>query len=151
LKDGENLIQGTPDLLTHATDFYRKFFGPEVDTGIRLDDGIWTADEQINGLEREVMDGDFSEEEIKNTIDKMEHNKAARPDGIPVEFYQVCWNIIKEDMVDAFNDFHDHTTDPKRINYGIITLIPKGHDANKIHKYMPICLLKVLFKIFTKL
>jgi hypothetical protein len=80
----------------------------------------------------------------------MEHNKDVGPDGIHVEFYQVCWYIIKEDMADIFNDLHNHTIDLKIINYGIITWIPKGPDADKIQKYMPICLLQVLFKIFTK-
>ena len=36
------------------------------------------------------------------------------------------------------------------INYGVITLIPKGDDANVIQKFRPICFLQVLFKIFTK-
>jgi hypothetical protein len=49
-----------------------------------------------------------------------------------------------------FNDFHEHKFSLERINYGIITLIPKGEDADIIQKYMPICLLQVLFKIFTK-
>jgi hypothetical protein len=38
----------------------------------------------------------------------------------------------------------------ERINYGIITLIPKGDDVDIIQKFRPICLLQVIFKIFTK-
>jgi hypothetical protein len=37
-----------------------------------------------------------------------------------------------------------------RLNFGIITLIPKKDNANKICDYRPICLLNVLFKIITK-
>jgi hypothetical protein len=55
----------------------------------------------------------------------MENNKAAGPDG----------------MVATFNDFHKHTIDLKSRNYGIITLVPKGPDVDKIKKYSPICLL----------
>jgi mannosylglycoprotein endo-beta-mannosidase len=80
----------------------------------------------------------------------MEHNKDVGPDGIPVEIYQLCWYIIKEDMAVVFNDLHNHTIDLKIINYGIITWIPKGPDADKIQKYRQIYLLQVLFKIFTK-
>ena len=80
----------------------------------------------------------------------MEKNKAAGPDGIPVEFYQSCWQIIKNDMMEMFADFHAHRVELARLNYGIITLIPKGEDADRIQKYRPICLLQVLFKIFTK-
>jgi hypothetical protein len=80
----------------------------------------------------------------------VEKNKAAGPDGIPVEFYQHRWDIIKLDMMQMFNDFHGHMFGLEIINYGIITLIPKGEDADIIQKYRPMCLLQVLFKIFTK-
>jgi hypothetical protein len=50
----------------------------------------------------------------------------------------------------VFHDLYDHKIDLASINYGIITLIPKGDDTDIIQKYRPICLLQVLFKIFTK-
>jgi hypothetical protein len=90
LKDGGNIIHGTSDLLDHATAFYKNLFGPAIDSGIRLEDNIWSAEEKINDLDREAMDRPFSEEEVKYTIDQMENNKAAGPDGIPAEFYKVC-------------------------------------------------------------
>jgi hypothetical protein len=80
----------------------------------------------------------------------MEKNKAAGPNGFPIEFYQSCWEIVKDDLVAVFQDFHQHKIDLSRINYGIITLIPKGDDATTIQKYRPICLLQVLFMIFAK-
>jgi hypothetical protein len=58
--------------------------------------------------------------------------------------------IIKQDLMQIFIDFHQNKIDLAKINYGIITLIPKAEDANVIQKYRPICLLQVLFKIFTK-
>ena len=77
-------------------------------------------------------------------------NKATGADGIPIEFYQTCWHIMKTDILKVFTDFYHHKINHARINYGIITLIPKGDDANVIQKFRPICLLQVLFKIFTK-
>jgi hypothetical protein len=35
------------------------------------------------------------------------------------------------------------------LNFGVITLIPKVKEANKIQQYRPICLLNVSFKIFS--
>jgi hypothetical protein len=49
-------------------------------------------------------------------------------------------------MVDAFNDFHDHEIDLKRINYGIINLISKSDEADIIEKFGSICLLKYCSK-----
>jgi hypothetical protein len=36
----------------------------------------------------------------------MGKNKAAGPDGMPIEFYQSCWEIVKEDIMAMFNDFY---------------------------------------------
>jgi hypothetical protein len=38
-----------------------------------------------------------------------------------------------------------------KLNFGVITLLPKKEDASRIEQYRPICLLNVSFKIFTKL
>jgi hypothetical protein len=80
----------------------------------------------------------------------MEHNKAPGPDGFPAEFYQVFWEVIKEDLLSLFAELHRETLDLYSLNFGIITLIPKVCNAMKIQQYRPICVLNVSFKIFTK-
>lgn len=50
-----------------------------------------------------------------------------------------------------FHDFWNGQLDIKRLNYGVITLVPKLKDANTIKQYGPICLLNVDYKCFTKL
>ena len=74
----------------------------------------------------------------------MEKNKAAGPDSIPIEFYQACWQIVKVDIIQLFTDFHQGKVDICRINYVIITILPKVTDADRIQKYRPICLLNCL-------
>jgi hypothetical protein len=80
----------------------------------------------------------------------MEHNKAPGPDGFPAEFHQVFWGIIKADLLPLFADLHREALDLHNLNFGIITLIPKIHNATKIQQYRPIGVLNVSFKIFTK-
>jgi hypothetical protein len=80
----------------------------------------------------------------------MEHNKAPGPDGFPVEFYQVFWDVIKTDLVELFKDFHSGSLNLYSLNFGTIILLPKCKEAIKIQQYRPICLLNVSFKIFTK-
>ena len=41
--------------------------------------------------------------------------------------------------------------DIARLNYGVITLVPKVKEANNIKQFRPICLLNASFKFFTKL
>jgi len=49
-----------------------------------------------------------------------------------------------------FLDFHEGKVDISRLNYGVITLLPKVSDATKIQQCRPICLLNCLYKLITK-
>ena len=80
----------------------------------------------------------------------MDHNKAPGPDGFPAKFYQVFWDLIKDDLMAMFVDFHNGTLPLYSLNFGIITLLPKKDNTVQIQQYRPICLLNVSFKIFTK-
>jgi hypothetical protein len=57
---------------------------------------------------------------------------------------------VKQDLFGLLEDFQKGELDIARLNYGTITLILKGNDADRIQKYMPICLLNVSFKIITR-
>jgi hypothetical protein len=54
-------------------------------------------------------------------------------------------------MMRMVEDFNRNRLDLKRLNFGVITLVPKAREANIIKKYIPICLLNVDFMVFLKL
>jgi hypothetical protein len=54
-------------------------------------------------------------------------------------------------LLKMVRDFNENKLDLKRLNYGVITLVPKLKDADTIKQCMHICLLNVDFKIFPKL
>jgi hypothetical protein len=89
----------------------------------------------------------FVEKEVRDAVFDMEHNKAPRPNGFPAEFYQKFWDVIKQDLMSMFWDFHPRNLPLVSHNFGVITLIPKIKEANWIQQYKPICLLNVNFKI----
>jgi hypothetical protein len=62
----------------------------------------------------------------------MEKNKVVGPDGIPIEFYQTCWGVIKGDILDLFRKFYEGSTYINRLNYGTITLLPKTKEVVRI-------------------
>jgi hypothetical protein len=80
----------------------------------------------------------------------MEHIKALGPGGFPIEFYQVFWEVIKDDLMALFKEFHRGNLPLYSINFGTIILFPKCTEAMMIQQYRPICLLNVSFKIFMK-
>jgi hypothetical protein len=80
----------------------------------------------------------------------MEHNKALGSYGFLAEFYQVFWDLIKNDLMALFREFHRGNLPLYNLNFGTIILLPKCAEAMTIQQYRPICLLNVSLKIFTK-
>lgn len=50
-----------------------------------------------------------------------------------------------------FEDFHKGVLDLKRLNFALVTLIPKVGEATNMKQFRPISLLNCSFKIFSKL
>lgn len=135
------MIQGDRELLEHATNYYKLLFGSAESARIPLSPSLFENTEKLSENDNENLCRPFLESEIKEALFQMEHNKAAGPDKIPIEFYQTCWDIIKDDILELFNNFYNGNLDVSRLNYGIITLLPKVGDANRIQQFRPICLL----------
>ena len=150
MEDEGRTIEGDAELLAHATDYYKNLFGPEIGNSFPLDPALWQEEEKVNMEENDMLPQPFSEEEIRFALFSMEKNKAAGPDKIPIEFYQSCWDIIKSDIIELFDDFHKGNLLVNRLNYGVITLLPKVQDAAKIQQFRQICLLNFLYKWITK-
>jgi hypothetical protein len=56
-------------------------------------------------------------------------NGAPGPDGISFRFYQKFWDLVKNDLLDLFSDFCHDKLDLYRLNFALITIIPKEKDA----------------------
>jgi hypothetical protein len=65
-------------------------------------------------------------------------------------FYQSFWENIKGGLIEMFEDFYKGELDIYRLNFALITIIPKENEARTIKKYRPISLLNCSYKIFTK-
>jgi hypothetical protein len=110
-----------------------------------------TGVEQISEVDKAFLSSPFTLEELKEAVFGMEPNKAAGPDGFNAEFYQRFWDLLKFDLLILLNKFHEKSLNIDNFNHGVVTLVPKGVDADRIQKYRPICLLNVVYKIITKI
>ena len=150
LEDGHTVIDGDAPLKQHITNYYKSLFGSPENSFIELDEHYVHDIPQVSELENEHLTDAFSESEVRTAVFQMEHNKAPGPDGFPPEFYQVFWDLLKDDLMAMFMEFHEGTLPLNSLNFGTIILLPKKKDAKVIQQYRPICLLNVSFKIFTK-
>lgn len=150
LEQEEGVIKGDVQLRKYITKYYKNLFGPPEENNFSMRESRIEDIPQVSNEENDILTKEFSEEEVKQAIFQMEHNKAPGPDGFPAEFFQVFWEVIKKDLMAMFNDFHKEELPLHSLNFGIITLPPKHKEAKQIQQYRPICLLNVSFKIFMK-
>jgi hypothetical protein len=75
---------------------------------------------------------------------------APGPDGLSFLLFQKFWDIIKNDIVRMFQDFHTGDLDLTRLNFALLTLIPKELGGRSMKKYRQISLCNCSFKIFSK-
>jgi hypothetical protein len=98
-------------------------FGPGEGNLMQLADSVWSVQEKLSDEDNMILNEPFSEEEIQAAINSMVKNKAPGPDGIPVEFYQACWPIIKNDVMNIFYDWKMGVLNLYRLNFGMIILL----------------------------
>jgi hypothetical protein len=97
-----------------------------------------------------MLEAPFSEEEIRGALFGSYADGALGPDGIPFSFYQKFWDLVKPEILAMFNDFSKGELDIYRLNFAMLTLIPKEADADVMNFFRPISLLNCIFKLFTK-
>ena len=124
---------------------------PKNLVSLSLSKNAWSSWGRLDARDNEELLKPFTETEVKKVIFSMKENSALGPDGFSVSFYKHCWELIKSELMLMINDFYMGNLDISRLNYVVITLIPKVKNANIVKQFRLICLLNVSFKIFTKL
>jgi len=98
------------------------------------------------------LDAPFTAQEVETVVKNMPSEKAPGPDGFIGGFYKKCWNIIKEDLVQAMTCFFNNRTSRIHlINTANIILLPKNQEPETLGDYRPISLINSVIKIIAKL
>lgn len=134
-----------------AVDFYKNLFAKEERGGIKLVDNFWEVSQKVSADENDGLTAPFLESEIKEAVFSCYPDGAPGPDGLPFLFYQKFWDIVKTDITNMFNDFYNGDLDLCRLNFALVTLVPKVPDACNMKQFRPISLLNCSFKLFSKL
>jgi hypothetical protein len=150
LDSDQGEIRGQQEITAHIVNYYKTLFGVSDPCLMTLGANFWSENLKLTIDVREDLIRDFEEREIKGIIKEMETNTAPGPNGFGVSFFKNSWETIKADILAIFKDFHAEKLDIKRLNFGVITLVPKVKEANTIKQYRPICLLNVDYKWITK-
>ena len=100
---------------------------------LSLDESHHDDIHQVFAHENEILVSPFSKEEVTEAIFRMKHNMISCQDGFPPEFYQVFWNIVKDDLMAIFMEFREGSSPLHSLNFGT----SKKIDAKKIKQHRP--------------
>ena len=53
--------------------------------------------------DNEILDLPITEEEVHKVVWYLHSNKAPGPDGFSINFFRMCWSIIKVDLIRMLN------------------------------------------------
>ena len=67
----------------------------------------------------------FYEKEIRDAVFGLGAKKSQGPDGFPIIFFQIFWDIIKPDLLSLFGHLYSGTMDFRCLNYVLVALILK--------------------------
>ncbi|XP_026417438.1 uncharacterized protein LOC113312920 [Papaver somniferum] len=79
-----------------------------------------------------------------------EHVPGTGPDGFPIKFYVLCWDISKHDIMLVFKELQEKNFLDWRLKNTFIALIPKKQTIEEIKDLIPISLVQGVYKIVSK-
>ena len=97
-----------------------------------------------------MLEKPFVEEEVKAAVFLCNGEKAPGPDGFSMAALQEGWDIIKEDLIKVFAEFHKSGIINAKTNETYICLIPKKLNSISVKDFRPISLFTSLYKIIAK-
>ena len=109
-----------------------------------------TETQKVSAEENEELIKPFTWEELDFAMKETKNNTAPGPDGFSIEFFKEFWPMVRPLIKEMLDDLHLGSFDLRRLNYGVIILLPKLKLPNNIKQFRPICLLNVIYKIITK-
>jgi exonuclease III len=134
----------------HIYDFYRRLLGSTDTRVCSLDPGAWGVEDRVSTQENEEVMRTYSQEELDILVQEMKSDTAPGPDGLPVQFFKKFWPLIRMGVLHIINDFLLGRIDISRLNFGVLSLIPKVQGADHISQFRPIALINVIFKMVSK-
>ena len=100
--------------------------------------------------ERLSLEREFSKEEVTQVLVEMEGDKAPRPDGFTMAFFQKCWSVVEVAVMAVFEHFHRYSVFERSLNASFLSLIPKKNNAIDVKDFQPISLVGSVYKLLSK-
>nr|GFB88556.1 RNA-directed DNA polymerase, eukaryota, reverse transcriptase zinc-binding domain protein [Tanacetum cinerariifolium] len=106
---------------------------------------------QILLEQRNDLESDITNDEIKKAVWECGTDKAPGPDDFTFGFFRKFWYLLENDVQHAVRYFFYNYDLPNGCNSSFIALIPKIPNANLVKDFRPISLIGSIYKIIAKI
>lgn len=132
-------------------DFYTELLGSTKEDRIHVCSNLVRKEPIVTEEQRNMLNEDFTEKEVKQVLWQIDGEKAPCPDGYGSNFFKDSWDIIIKDLEEGVLEFFKSRKMLKVINNTIITVIPKSSHAEAVGDYRPIVCCNTVYKVISKM
>ena len=137
LEMDREMVEDPGDISTKIVSFYTSLYKEPFSWRPSLE-GLEFG--SISREDADWLERPFEEKEIIGVVCNLNGDKAPGPDGFSLAFYQLCWEVVKRDVLLVFDEFAKHGRFARTLNASFIVLIPKKPGAVDLKDFLPISL-----------
>ena len=151
LKDHHGQVFSDPaHLLPITARYYRHLYTPVVIHGPTQDRLLANIDKKLSLAHRQMLDADFTDQELLQAVMDLHDDKSPGLDGITAEFYKKFWHLLRGRYVDFLNSAKLSTFRSTKNTSVTALLYKEKGEVDDLKNYRPISLINVDMKILSK-
>ena len=108
--------------------YFEKLYSSPLGESWRVEGLDWPPISKENASR---LDSPFTEEKISKVIFQLDRDKALGPNEFTIAVFQDCWDVIMEDLVRVFAEFHRSGIINQSTNASFIVLLQKKSRQRK--------------------
>ena len=141
----------TKDILQTIHKFFTNVYAKKQSDDELQQEFLQYLSTKLDEQAKQNLDLPITQDELNSTINNTDTNKSPGIDGLPIEFYQTFWPILKNELEELSNLVYiQQQTLNMSQRTGIITLTHKRDEKENLENWRPITLLCSDYKIITK-
>ncbi len=132
LEENGRVLNTKEELTYHILEYWKSLLRAEELSTVHLSQMVWQEELRLHETQKSQFIRPFKIDELDKVLKEAKLNTAPGLDGFNVHFYRVFWPEIRNDLFEMLLMLHNGDLDLKRLNYGVISLIPKSCDPTNI-------------------
>lgn len=150
-KDDGTILTTQKEITQEVLVFYGKLMGHDSRSLQHVDIDALRRGDHLTMVQREDLVRHVTVKEIEDALNGISDLKSPGVDGYSSKFFKSCWNIVKEDVVNAAQEFFAQDQLFLPFNQTVVTLVPKSDNASTVKEYRPIAVCTTFYKILSKI